>query len=67
MTEKYVLDSCSGGFHIYRDRWSPSEDQTLETAKERDNSYDKYAVAVVLNKVTVGHLPKEISRRSASS
>ena len=61
MTEKYVLDSCIRGSHIYRDRWSPSEDQTLETAGERDNPYDKYAVAVVLNKVTVGHLPKEIS------
>ena len=56
MADMHVLDSCIRLFHIFGDSRSTSEDQKLEMARENEIPYDKYAVVIVLNKVTVGHL-----------
>ena len=55
------------GFHVYRSCWKPYVKQKIEFRKEKNNCYDKYAVAgytkfpgkVVL--CVVGHMPQEIS------
>ena len=55
------------GFHVYRSSWKPYVKQKIEFRKEKNNHYDKYAVAgytkfpgkVVL--CVVGHMPQEIS------
>ena len=62
----YDRHVCIGYLHqmisLFGESWSPSEDQKLERARENEIPYDKFAVVIVLNKVTVGHLPKEISK-----
>ena len=53
---------------MYRNNWSPTENEELSATKERDNRHDKYAIA--LKPLTprrshaqlVGHLPHEISK-----
>ena len=56
------------GYHEYRAIWTPALHDTLPTVHETSNPYDRYAIAArkclpgYLVEVTVGHLPKEISR-----
>ena len=45
------------GFHVYKEVWSPIVGEQLKCCHERNNCYDRYAIAS-----TVGHLPREISR-----
>ena len=33
------------GFHVYRSCWKPYVKQKIEFRKEKNNQYDKYAVA----------------------
>ena len=63
--EEYMYNSCIREFHVYRDNWSPFEGQMLDTARERGNPYDKYAVAVVLDSRTVRHIPVKILKTVA--
>ena len=60
-----MYDSCIRGFYVYRVNWTPFEEQMLSTARERDNPHDKYAVAVVLDSRTVGHISAEILKTVA--
>ena len=56
------------GFHVYRSCWKHYVKQKIEFRKEKNNQYDKYAVAgytklpgkMVL--CIVGHMPLEINR-----
>ena len=56
------------GYHVYKDVWDPFVNDTLVTKHERDNTHDKYAVAVIADdmktRTVVGNLPKEISKIS---
>ena len=47
------------GHHVYKDKWTPSLGEELDTAMEPNNLKDKYAVAVYQKdkKVVIGHLP----------
>jgi len=42
--------------------WKPAIGETLHAEQELDNAVDKFAVKVVKNNETVGHLPCEYSR-----
>lgn len=53
------------GFHVFRDVWTPFEGEILDTTREHNNPYDKYAVAVKKGQITVGHVPREISKTVA--
>ena len=53
------------GFHVFRDIWTPLEGEILDTTREHNNPYDKYAVAVKKGQITVGHVPCEISKTVA--
>ena len=56
------------GYHVYQVNWTPTLGEILPTIHERDNAYDRYAIAArrrlpgQIVESTVGHLPKEISR-----
>jgi len=47
---------------VYKDIWKPSIGDKLTCEREFDNSFDKFAIKVVNNGKTVGHLPHEFSK-----
>ena len=49
------------GYHIYKDIWEARVGEELSCEQEIGNSMDLYAVAVVKNDVTIGHIPRRIS------
>ena len=55
------------GFHVYRSCWKPHVKQKIEIRKEKNNQYDKYAVAgytKLPGKIAlcvVAHMHREIS------
>ena len=64
-------ESAVRGFHIYKDIWTPTLHQCLQTMQDAGNTEDPHAVAVVKHdasspgsQVTVGHVPREFSRLS---
>ena len=46
------------GYHIYKDIWEASIEEELPCKRENGNHADPFAVAVVKNRVTVGHIPR---------
>ena len=49
-------------FHVYKDIWKPSIGDNLTCEREFDNFFDKFAIKVVNNGETVGHLPRRFSK-----
>ena len=47
---------------MYKDVWKPTIGEKLHAEQEPDNAVDKFAMKVVKNKETVGHLPHEYLR-----
>ena len=62
-TLEFTLESVVRGHHIYKAVWVPFEGETLAINKSLENRYDRYAVDVVNNGETVGHVPKELSKK----
>ena len=50
--------------HVYKDIWTTTIAEELQTAKEVDNDHDTFAVSVMKDAITVGDMPREISRNS---
>ena len=56
------------GFHVYKEIWKPVVGELLRCSHERNNIYDRYAIAAnkrlrgSLADSIIGHLPREISR-----
>uniref|UniRef100_A0A1X7V7Z0 HIRAN domain-containing protein n=1 Tax=Amphimedon queenslandica TaxID=400682 RepID=A0A1X7V7Z0_AMPQE len=46
------------GYHCYKDIWVPVIGEELQTKRESGNVHDTYAVSVLRNGETVGHVPK---------
>ena len=63
--ETFQRESMVRGYHIYGEQWVAAVGEELECRRERGNPRDTYAVAVVRDDITVGHLPRKISRISA--
>ena len=60
--DKLVTDSMVRGYHIiYQNVWTPTVGERLQCVREEDNAEDRYAVAVVKDGTTIGHLPRRIS------
>ncbi len=54
-------ESAVRGYHEYMIQWpAPHQGELLECASNPENPWDSYAVAVVRDSKTVGHLPFEI-------
>ena len=47
---------------MYSSIWDISIGEQLECAREPLNDSDRYAVAVIKDSVTIGHLPRKISQ-----
>ena len=68
--ETGTFDFITGlrGFHVYRDIWKPSLNQFISFKQERNNCYDRFAVAGMtklpgtLAASIVDHMPRELSR-----
>ena len=50
------------GFHVYMAIWSPVMNAEHSTQQEHDNTEDSYAVSVMNDGITVGHVPRELSQ-----
>ena len=65
-TFDFITGLC--GFHVYRDIWKPSLYQFINFKQERNNRYDRFAVAGMtklpgtLAASIVGHMARELSR-----
>ena len=57
---QFVTESSIQGYHVYKSIWSPEIGETLSTKKEHNNPRDRFAVAVMKDKLIVGYIPKEI-------
>ena len=51
------VQSYVRGYHAYKDAWTPFIGETLVLKREPENSIHRFAVAVVLDGETVGHIP----------
>ena len=59
-----AISSAVRGFHVYKDIWKPSISDKLTCERQLDNCFDKFAIKVVNNGETVGHLPRKFSREN---
>ena len=53
-------DGVIRGHHVYRDIWTSFIGEVLRVAQETHNVQDWFAVAVVKDDITVGHVPREV-------
>ena len=58
----FRIESTVRGHHVYKAAWSPYIGEELPVQHEVNNIHDDFAVAVLKNGNTVGHVPREISR-----
>ena len=58
---QFVTDSVVRGHHVYKDRWIPTMDETLQCLREEGNREDRFAVGVYKGPDIVGHVPRNIS------
>ena len=61
--ESFEIRSCIRGYHVYQNIWTPEEEE-LVCVKEGNNMSDTYSVAVKKGDLTVGHVPRRMSRMS---
>ena len=63
---EHTLESCVRGFHVYKDVWTPTLHECLQTRQDLGNLQDQYAIAVCRGDAAgsriVGHVPREFSR-----
>ena len=58
-----VVPSCIRGYHVYGEIWTAVLNEQLSCEREIGNVVDRYAVAAKNDSgITVGHVPRKISR-----
>ena len=57
----FTTDSVIRGYHEYRSIWEAAFGEVLQCQRERANSHDPHAVAVVKDGNVVGHVPRKLS------
>ena len=62
MATSFRIESTVRGHHVYKASRSPYIGEELSVQCEVNNIHDDFAVAVLKNSNTVGHVPREISR-----
>lgn len=65
MESELAVDSCIRGHHVFKNIWTPTMDEQLSCKREIGNDKDRYAVAVLRDSTTVGHVPRKISAACA--
>jgi len=48
MAATFTLSSCIRGYHVYKDVWDPSLDESVRCEREDRNPQDPYAAQVVI-------------------
>ena len=59
--ERFSVESCVRGYHVYKDIWIACVGEELPCQRENGNPTDPFAVAVVKSGLTVGHILRKIS------
>ena len=59
--ETLKVDSCIQGYHVFKSIWNPTTGEELNCVRERTNTEDPYAVAVICRSAVVGHVPRKMS------
>jgi len=54
------IESTVRGHHIYKASWSPYIGEELTVQRKVNNIHDDYAVAILKNSNTVGHVPQSL-------
>ena len=55
------VEAMIRGYHVYKDIWTAVINEQLRCQREPYNTADPFAVAVVKDDTTVGHVPRKIS------
>ena len=55
-------ECCVRGYHVYRRIWEAADGEMLDCGRDLHNDHDRYAVSVLKDGATVGHLPRKISK-----
>ena len=63
--DTFKFDSFITGHYHYRYIWTPRIGEELIGKHEPNNSYDKFAIAILKDDTIVGHVPREISSQFA--
>ena len=58
--ERFSIDSCVRGYHVYNDIWEASVGEELPCHRKDGNPTDPYAVAIKRSGVIVGHIRRKI-------
>ena len=58
----FTFNEYISGYHVYRDVWSPQENEILDCSLESTNRHDPNAVAILKNGLIVGHVPRTLAR-----
>ena len=57
----FTISSVVCGYHVYKGIWNAPQGQVLPCRSDRTNLHDPFAVSVVKDDQTVGHVPRRIS------
>jgi hypothetical protein len=60
--EEKELPCCIRGYHVYEAIWNTVCGEQLTCEREPSNSFNRYAVTVVRNRIIIGHLPRKIAK-----
>ena len=60
--EEAHIECCVRGYHVYSEIWEAVLGETLSCRREPTNVSDRYAVAVLKDDITVGHLPRKFTK-----
>ena len=60
--DSLVAPSAVRGYHVYKAIWTPEIGEKLTTRRDRLNEHDRFVIAVMKGKLTVGHVSREISK-----
>ena len=60
--ESFTFKSAIHGYRVYKDIWTPSVDDKQSVERDFKNQFDRFAVKIILDGETVGHLPREFSK-----
>lgn len=59
---QFKMISAVRGHHIYKSIWTPEIGERLLSKRGQGNRHNRHAVAVTKGRLTVGHLPADISK-----
>ena len=60
--EEVEIPCCVRGYHVYKVIWAAAIGEEVECRREPTNFHDRYAVAVIKDGNTIGHLPRKLSK-----